>query len=72
MLVSVAVFPCLGLAFLFWLAWLEDGLPAAVRKARCAPDPPPVLAIPVSTHPAVPGQPGAPSMESGSLVVPTG
>ncbi|QNN54054.1 hypothetical protein [Nocardioides mesophilus] len=46
-LALVTVFPWAGLAFLLWMARLEDGLPAAVRRAERSPEPPPVLAIPV-------------------------
>jgi hypothetical protein len=47
MLAGVLVFPWLCLAFLLWMAWLEDSLPAAVRRSGRTPDPEPILAIPV-------------------------
>ena len=47
MLAGVLVFPWLCLAFLLWMSWLEDSLPAAVRRTGRTPDPEPILAIPV-------------------------
>ena len=54
MLAGVLVFPWLCLAFLLWMSWLEDSLPAAVRRTGRTPDPEPILAIPVGPAPAVP------------------
>lgn len=51
-LASAAVFPWLCLGFVLWMGRIEDGLPDAVRRAERAPDPPPVLAIPVQARPA--------------------
>lgn len=48
LLLGVALFPFAGLAFLLWMAWLEDSLPAAVRRSERTADPEPILAIPVS------------------------
>ena len=48
MLAGVAVFPWLCLGFLLWMAWLEDSLPAAVRRSGRTPDPAPILAMPVN------------------------
>ncbi|RYU10605.1 hypothetical protein [Nocardioides iriomotensis] len=48
MFVGVLVFPWLCLGFLLWMAWLEDTLPAAVRRTGRTPDPEPILAIPVA------------------------
>ena len=44
MLAGVLVFPWLCLAFLLWMSWLEDSLPAAVRRTGRTPDPEPILA----------------------------
>ena len=52
MLAGVLVFPWLCLAFLLWMSWLEDSLPAAVRRTGRTPDPEPILAIPVEPAPA--------------------
>ena len=41
----VLIFPWILLAFLLWMTWLEDTLPAAVRRAGRTPDPAPILAI---------------------------
>jgi hypothetical protein len=64
MLAGVLVFPWLLLGFLLWMAWLEDTLPASVRRTGRTPDPEPILAIPVApvTPPAlaVPQQRQAP------------
>ena len=59
MLAGVLVFPWLCLAFLLWMSWLEDSLPAAVRRTGRTPDPEPILAIPVEPAPAerVPAEP---------------
>ena len=54
MLAGVLVFPWLCLAFLLWMSWLEDSLPAAVRRTGRTPDPEPILAIPVEPAPAEP------------------
>ena len=54
MLAGVLVFPWLCLAFLLWMSWLEDSLPAAVRRTGRTPDPEPILAIPVEPAPAAP------------------
>ncbi|HEX5987818.1 MAG TPA: hypothetical protein VFY86_14940 [Nocardioides sp.] len=54
MLAGVLVFPWLCLAFLLWMSWLEDSLPAAVRRTGRTPDPEPILAIPVEHAPAEP------------------
>lgn len=54
MLAGVLVFPWLCLAFLLWMSWLEDSLPAAVRRTGRTPDPEPILAIPVEPAPAGP------------------
>ena len=51
-LAGVLVFPWLCLGFLLWMSWLEDTLPAAVRRSGRTPDPAPILAIPV--EPAAP------------------
>lgn len=60
-LVGVLLFPWVGLAFLLWMAWLEDSLPASVRRTGRAPDPAPILAIRIepatrATLPELPGQ----------------
>ena len=54
MLAGVLVLPWLCLAFLLWMSWLEDSLPAAVRRTGRTPDPEPILAIPVEPAPAEP------------------
>ena len=54
MLAGALVFPWLCLAFLLWMSWLEDSLPAAVRRTGRTPDPEPILAIPVEPAPAEP------------------
>lgn len=54
MLAGVLVFPWLCLAFLLWMSWLEDSLPAAVRRTGRTPDPEQILAIPVEPAPAEP------------------
>ena len=54
MLAGVLVFPWLCLAFLLWMSWLEDSLPAAVRRTGRTPDPEPILVIPVEHAPAEP------------------
>ncbi|HEY7717946.1 MAG TPA: hypothetical protein VH915_04250 [Pedococcus sp.] len=54
MLALVVTFPVLCLVFLLWMAWLEDSLPDAVRKAERRPDPPPVLAVAVTPRAPVP------------------
>ena len=56
MLAMVVTFPVLGLGFVLWMARIEDSLPAAVRKAERQPDPPPILAIPVTRGSAEPAQ----------------
>jgi hypothetical protein len=60
MLAGVLVFPWLCLGFLLWMAWLEDSLPAAVRRSGRTPDPAPILTIPVAAvdpvDPVMPGQ----------------
>ena len=48
-LAGVLVFPWLCLGFLLWMSWLEDTLPAAVRRSGRTPDPAPILAIPVES-----------------------
>ena len=48
MLALVVTFPILCLGFLLWMAWMEDSLPEAVRRAERRPDPPPILAVPVT------------------------
>jgi hypothetical protein len=58
MLAGVAVFPWLCLGFLLWMAWLEDSLPAAVRRSGRTPDPAPILTIPVDpVEPLAPAEP---------------
>lgn len=72
-LLATATFPVACLGFVLWMGRLEDSIPGAVRRAARAPDPPPVLAIPVrrpapaivaipaqrSDEPPVPGVPVA-------------
>ena len=76
-LVGALLFAPALLGFLMWLSHLEDTLQRDVRRARRQPEPPPILAIPVSvvdqpTTPAVvPEQRGAPEVElSGPDTVP--
>lgn len=59
-LTGVLLFPWVGLAFLLWMAWLEDSLPASVRRTGRAPDPAPILAIRIepATRVTLPGLPG--------------
>jgi hypothetical protein len=53
-LAGALVMPVGAFAFLMWLAYLEDTLPADVRRAQRKPAPPPILAIPVRTPQAEP------------------
>ncbi len=46
-----AVFPLVCLAMVLWLSHLEDTLPQAVRRAARAPEPAPILRIPVRRRP---------------------
>lgn len=64
-LLAAALFPVGCLAFVLWMARIEDSLPDAVRQATRTPDPLPVLAIPVrrpvpTRAPVVPAQRSAP------------
>ena len=68
MLAAVVTFPLLCLAFLLWMAHLEDTLPEAVRRTERRPDPPPILAIPV-TH-TVDETPATSPDELGPLALP--
>lgn len=45
LLAGVLIFPWLVLGFVLWMAWVEDTLPAAVRRSGRTPDPAPILAI---------------------------
>ena len=63
-LFGTAVFPWLGLGFLFWMARLEDNLPAAARRAERKPDPPPILVIPVRRVVAEPTTTRVPAQRS--------
>jgi hypothetical protein len=49
---AAVLFPVLCLGFLLWMARLEDAIPNAVRRSVRAPDPPPVLAIPLQRAPS--------------------
>jgi hypothetical protein len=76
-LVGALLFAPALLGFLMWLSHLEDTLQRDVRRARRHPEPPPILAIPVSavdqpTAPAVvPEQRSASEVElSGPDTVP--
>jgi hypothetical protein len=47
MIAVVLIFPWGCLAFLLWMAWLEDRLPGAISQAQRAAAPPPIVALPV-------------------------
>lgn len=47
MIAVVLIFPWGCLAFLLWMAWLEDRLPGAISQAQRATAPPPIVALPV-------------------------
>jgi hypothetical protein len=77
MLGGVLLFPWLLLGFLLWMAWVEDSLPAAVRRSERTPDPAPILAFPVGPPeaapapvpavPAVPEQRQAPAAQADEI-----
>lgn len=46
-LLSAAAFPVGCLGFLLWMDRLEDSIPGSVARAARAPEPPPVLRVPV-------------------------
>jgi hypothetical protein len=54
MIAVVLIFPWGCLAFLLWMAWLEDRLPGAISQAQRAAAPPPIVALPVRRDEAAP------------------
>jgi hypothetical protein len=52
-LIGALAMPLGAFAFLFWMAHLEETLPADVKRAQRRPAPPPILAIPVRAAPSV-------------------
>jgi hypothetical protein len=56
MLAISALIPLICLGLLMWLSWLEDTLPADVRKTERSFEPDPILAVPVEEAARVPVQ----------------
>ena len=47
LLLAVAAFPVVCLAFVLWMGVIEDSIPAGVARAVRDPDPAPILMVPV-------------------------
>jgi hypothetical protein len=60
MIAVVLIFPWGCLAFLLWMAWLEDRLPGAISQAQRAAAPPPIVALPVRSDETAPQATPAP------------
>jgi hypothetical protein len=61
MIAVVLIFPWGCLAFLLWMAWLEDRLPGAISQAQRAAAPPPIVALPVRSDETAPQATPAPA-----------
>jgi hypothetical protein len=64
-LLATATFPVVCLAFLLWMARIEDSIPLAIAQSVRTPDPAPVLRIPVRRPALPPATVGIPRQRAG-------